>query len=109
MPVPFLHEIGCEEIPDWMIVPALKSLQELIEKVIAENHLGGEVSWTDATPRRLVIYVEGLKERQDDSEEVVMGPPKAANPNAVAGFAKKQGVETADLKTFKSNKGEYYG
>ena len=108
MPVPFLLEIGCEEIPDWMIVPALKSLQELLEKVIAENNLGGTVSWTDATPRRLVIYIEDLKERQDDTEEVVMGPPKAAPPAAVAGFAKKQGVDPAALKTVKSGKGEYY-
>ena len=109
MPVPFLLEIGCEEIPDWMIVPALKSLQELLEKVIAENNLGGQVSWTDATPRRLVIYIEDLKTRQEDSEEVVMGPPKAANPNAIAGFAKKQGIDQSALKIFKSNKGEYWG
>ena len=109
MPVPFLLEIGCEEIPDWMIVPALKSLQELLEKVIAENNLGGTVSWTDATPRRLVIYVEDLKERQDDTEEMVMGPPKSANPNAIAGFAKKQGIDQSALKIFKSSKGEYWG
>ena len=109
MPVPFLLEIGCEEIPDWMILPALKSLQELLEKIIAEHNLGGTVSWTDATPRRLVIYLEDLKERQDDSEEIVLGPPKAANSNAIAGFAKKQGVEQSTLKIFKSGKGEYFG
>ncbi len=109
MPVPFLLEIGCEEIPDWMIVPALKNLQELFEKVITENNLGGKVVWTDATPRRLVLYAEDLKDRQDDSEEIVMGPPKSAPPGAVNGFAKKQGVDPAALKVFKSNKGEYYG
>ena len=109
MPVPFLLEIGCEEIPDWMIVPALKNMQELLEKVIADHNLGGTVSWTDATPRRLVIYAEDLKERQDDSEEVVMGPPKSAPPGAVAGFAKKQGIDASALKVFKSNKGEYFG
>ena len=60
MPVPFLLEIGCEEIPDWMIVPALKNLQELLEKLISEHNLDGQVVWTDATPRRLVAYAEGL-------------------------------------------------
>lgn len=109
MPVPFLLEIGCEEIPDWMIVPALKNLQELFEKVIAEHNLGGKVAWTDATPRRLVLYAEDLSPRQDDSEEIVMGPPKSAPPGAVNGFAKKQGVDPSALKIFKSNKGEYYG
>jgi glycyl-tRNA synthetase beta chain len=109
MPVPFLLEIGCEEIPDWMIVPALKNLQELLEKVIGEFNLGGQVAWTDATPRRLVIYAEGLKERQEDSEEFVMGPPKSAGPGAVTGFAKKMGVDQNALKILKSGKGEYYG
>jgi glycyl-tRNA synthetase beta chain len=108
MPVPFLLEIGCEEIPDWMIVPALKNLQELLEKVISEHNLSGQVAWTDATPRRLVIYVEGLNSRQEDSEEMVMGPPKSAGPGAVTGFAKKMGVDQSALKILKSGKGEYY-
>ena len=108
MPVPFLLEIGCEEIPDWMIVPALKNLQELFEKVLTEHNLGGQVVWTDATPRRLVLYAEDLKERQEDSEEVIMGPPKSAVPGAVNGFAKKMGVEQTALKVLKSGKGEYY-
>lgn len=108
MPVAFLLEIGCEEIPDWMIVPALKNLQELFEKVIAEHNLGGQVVWTDATPRRLVLYAEDIKERQEDSEEVIMGPPKSAVPGAVNGFAKKMGVDHSALKILKSGKGEYY-
>ena len=108
MPVPFLLEIGCEEIPDWMIVPALKNLQELFEKVVAEHNLGGQVVWTDATPRRLVLYAEGMSPRQEDSEEVIMGPPKAAPPAAVAGFAKKMGVDPSALRVLKSGKGEYY-
>ena len=102
MPVPFLLEIGCEEIPDWMIVPALKNLQELFEKVVAEHNLGGQVVWTDATPRRLVLYAEGMSPRQEDSEEVIMGPPKAAPPAAVAGFAKKMGVDPSALRILKS-------
>ena len=102
MSVPFLLEIGCEEIPDWMIVAALKNLQELLEKLIAEHNLGGKVVWTDATPRRLVVYIEDLIERQADSEEVVMGPPKSAGAGAAAGFAKKMGVPQESLKTVKT-------
>jgi glycyl-tRNA synthetase beta chain len=62
----------------------------------------------DATPRRLVLRAEGLPARQPDSVERVLGPPKSAPPQAVAGFARKQGVLLADLKLESTPKGEYY-
>ena len=62
----------------------------------------------DATPRRLVLRAEGLPARQADSEERVMGPAKSAPPQAVAGFARKQGVKAEDLTVESTAKGEYY-
>jgi len=32
--LPFLLEIGTEEIPDWMIPPAIKQLGELFQDVL---------------------------------------------------------------------------
>ena len=55
MTLDFLLEIGTEEIPDWMIVPALGDLRERFEKLLAEHKLGGGVAWCDATPRRLRV------------------------------------------------------
>ena len=52
--LPFLLEIGSEEIPDWMIEPALEQLKSLFEDLLAQNKLGGKVASVDATPRRLV-------------------------------------------------------
>ena len=78
MPVPFLLEIGCEEIPDWMIVSALEDLQTQFTKLFIEQKLEGSVSWIDGTPRRLVLRADNLIERQADSEEIAMGPPKSA-------------------------------
>jgi glycyl-tRNA synthetase beta chain len=91
MPLPFLLEIGAEEIPDWMIEPALKNLSELFNTVLVENKLGGTVTGTDATPRRLVLHADGLSTRQEDCIELVTGPAKSAPPKAVEGFAKKAG------------------
>ena len=31
MSLPFLLEIGTEEIPDWMIIPALNNLQDMFQ------------------------------------------------------------------------------
>src|SRR5262249_51779800 len=62
----------------------------------------------DATPRRLVLRAEGLPEKQADSEERVMGPAKSAPAQAVAGFARKQGVKPEELTVESTPKGEYY-
>jgi len=62
----------------------------------------------DATPRRLVLRADGLPSRQADSEERVLGPAKSAPAQAVAGFARKQGVKPEDLVVETTPKGEYY-
>jgi glycyl-tRNA synthetase beta chain len=101
---PFLLEIGTEEIPDWMIPAALENLRLSFEKL----EIPHESVRLDATPRRLVLRAEGLSARQPDSVERVLGPPKSAPPQAVAGFARKQGIPIADLKVESTPKGEYY-
>jgi glycyl-tRNA synthetase beta chain len=104
MSLPFLLEIGTEEVPDWMIPNALENLRLLFEKLGIPH----ESVTLDATPRRLVLRADGVLERQPDSEERVMGPAKAAPPQAVAGFARKQGVKPEDLVIEATAKGEYY-
>ncbi|HEY1219940.1 MAG: glycine--tRNA ligase subunit beta [Bryobacteraceae bacterium] len=102
--LPFLLEIGTEEIPDWMIPAALESLRLLFEKLdIAHDSVT-----LDATPRRLVLRAEGLPARQADSEERVLGPAKSAPPKAVAGFARKHGVAPETLAVESTPKGDYY-
>ena len=97
MSLPFLLEIGTEEIPDWMIEGALASLKSQLEGL-------GMAARMDATPRRLVARADGLPERLPDTEERVTGPRKTAPAKAVEGFARKQGVTPGDL----SIEGEYY-
>src|SRR5581483_10080201 len=104
MSVPFLLEIGTEEIPDWMIPGALESLRSLA--VAAVPGLG-EVTM-DATPRRLVMRATNVPEKQADQEELVQGPAKAAPPKAVEGFARKLGVKVENLQVQSTGKGEYY-
>jgi glycyl-tRNA synthetase beta chain len=108
MPLPFLLEIGCEEIPDWMIPGALDSLRDQATKLIDDQKLGGKITLLDATPRRLVLRIDDLLERQADSEELVMGPPKSSGAGAAAGFAKKMGVTADDLTTASTPKGDYF-
>ncbi len=103
----FLLEIGAEEIPDWMIEPALADLKQRFEKLSGEQKLGAKIAWVDGTPRRLVLRAEGLVTRQEDTEEIVTGPPKSAGPGAAQGFAKKMGATVDALGTTSTEKGEY--
>lgn len=108
MSLPFLLEIGTEEIPDWMIVPALNNLQDMFQALLDQQVLGGRVTSVDATPRRLVLRAEGLLERQADVEELVLGPAKSAGAGAAGGFAKKMGTTADQLGTQTTAKGEYF-
>jgi len=90
--LPFLLEIGTEEIPDWMIEGALGDLRKGFFETT------GNESTVDATPRRLVLRATGLIERQPDVVQKVSGPAVNAPEAAVAGFARKQGVTAAELE-----------
>lgn len=108
MPLPFLLEIGTEEIPDWMIGGALTHLEKGFGQILEQNRLKGAVTRVDATPRRLVLFADGLPKGQKDSKETVSGPPKQAGEGAAQGFAHKMGVTVEELRIATTPKGEYY-
>ncbi len=107
MSLPFLLEIGTEEIPDWMIPPAINQLRDLFQELLDRTKAQGTITGVDATPRRLVLRAEGLAERQPDSEELILGPPKSAGQGAATGFAKKMGTTPDQLGAETTPKGEY--
>jgi glycyl-tRNA synthetase beta chain len=110
-----LLELGCEEIPaSWL--PALTNqVGETLAAQLSERRLPPETAVeTYSTPRRLMVRIERIPERQTDFEELVNGPPVAASfaqdgtpTPAAAGFAAKQGVEVAALERVSTAKGEY--
>jgi glycyl-tRNA synthetase beta chain len=105
--LPFLLEIGTEEIPDWMITEWLEHFTRQFEELRRSNSLGGRITCVDATPRRLALRADGLIERQLDSYVGTLGPPKSAGQAAAVGFAKKMGVAPEELTTEPTPKGEY--
>ncbi|MDA1312690.1 MAG: glycine--tRNA ligase subunit beta [Acidobacteria bacterium] len=102
----FLLEIGTEEIPDWMIEPACEHLERNFLAALEQADLhAGVTCTTHATPRRLVLVAEGVKQRQVDKDEVLTGPPKniafdeKGNPTkAGLGFAKRTDVEISQIE-----------
>ncbi len=61
-----------------------------------------------ATPRRLAILVPDVLASAGDASKEVDGPPVTAKPEAVAGFAKKQGVDPSALQQRDGPKGKIY-
>ncbi|MBO8136702.1 MAG: glycine--tRNA ligase subunit beta [Desulfotomaculum sp.] len=110
----FLMEIGTEEIPARFIEPALSQLKELAEEAFAEQRLNYKEVETYGTPRRLVLYVRQLDEKQAELSIEKRGPAKDAafdddgNPTKAAlGFARSLGVAVENLITKKAGKKEY--
>ncbi len=88
----FLLEVGVEEVPDWMLPDAIAHLRAQIKA------LPLKVTLAEATPRRLAVVADRVPSREPDRTEIVKGPPLAAPPQAVEGFARKHGVDPASLE-----------
>ncbi|MDR1522976.1 MAG: glycine--tRNA ligase subunit beta [Endomicrobium sp.] len=109
-----LLEIGVEELPTSYINPALQQIKQASTKALTNYGLIFNNIKTYATPRRLVLIIEGLYEKSNDTIEELLGPSiKAAkdlNGNftkAALGFAVKNDTTPEKLKTKVSDKGEY--
>ncbi len=109
-----LLEIGTEEIPAAFIPQALNDLASIIQKEMETNRIETRGVKTFGTPRRLVLLIESVSEKQKDVELKRMGPPKQAafdangNPTPAAiGFAKSQSVPVESLQIVQTEKGGY--
>ncbi len=109
-----LLEIGTEEIPAGFVPQALMDLESLAKKELESNRIDFSGIRTLGTPRRLVLVVESVSEKQRDEEIRKIGPSKQAafdakgNPTKAAiGFAKSQSVPVESLTIVQTEKGEY--
>ena len=109
-----LLEIGLEEIPARFLKPSLEDMKNYIEKELKEQRIAFENVITNGTPRRLLIEIKGLSEKQENLDEVNIGPSKNVAFDAIGqptkaclGFAKSQNVEVSDLDIIDTGKGEY--
>ncbi|HTP01695.1 MAG TPA: glycine--tRNA ligase subunit beta [Anaerolineales bacterium] len=96
----FVLEIGTEELPASDVDTGIAYLSDSFESaVLKANALKYSSVRFFGTPRRLVVYVEGLEPRGEASEAEVKGPPESAAfdkqgkpTQALMGWAKKNGL-----------------
>lgn len=101
--LPFLLEIGSEEIPARFVPDAMAELERRLVEGLAAAHLRADGVRVLATPRRLALLVDALDTRQPDRQVELKGPPVSvafgpdgAPTAAGLGFARKAGVDLAD-------------
>ncbi len=109
----YLLEIGTEELPAKFSHSVIKQINSLIEfefdkKLIKFNNIV-----CTSTPRRIVLFLDGLVDQADDKTVVRKGP-KATSAflngvptNAAIGFANSLGINIDDLEIRETEKGEF--
>lgn len=114
MPTEYLLEVRSGEMPPAAIRSALRQLgTRLFESLVGYGLTPVEMV-TGATPRRLVVCLIGLPEREADRRERQLGPPideafadDGGPTEALNGFAERVGLPVAELETVKTEKGDY--
>lgn len=110
----FLFELGTEELPDSFLAPALKYMQESLEKLLKESGLTRESISLFGTPRRLAILATGIPKKQDDIQVEKTGPSKNIAfdsegnlSKAGLGFLRKSGADKENWSLVDTPKGEF--
>jgi glycyl-tRNA synthetase beta chain len=109
----FLLEIRTEEIPAAALAGARQDLQTRVTEGLEEEGLAAESAESLATPRRLILILRGLPERQEDRLSEIVGPPAAVAfdadgklTRAGEGFARAQKVEPSELVVVETTRGK---
>jgi len=109
----YLLEIGTEELPAKFSHSVIKQFKSLLEfefdrKLIKYNNV-----ICTSTPRRIVLFLEGLVDYSDDKNVIRKGPKansaflNGVPTNAAKGFAKSLGVNLEDLEIKETEKGPF--
>ncbi len=108
-----LLEIRAEEIPARMLPGAVQELGTRLFEELMSRGLSPKSLDSAFTPRRLVLILRGLPNKERDRQEEVLGPPvknafdAGGKPTAaVAAFAKKCEVQEGDLRIVEAAKGK---
>lgn len=109
-----LFEIGVEEMPARFVGNTLFQLESNLSKLLKENRIAFDEIKSYGTPRRLVLIVDGIQNKQSDLEEEIKGPAKKIAVDAdnnftkpAIGFMKSKNLNPEDIYFKVVGKDEY--
>ncbi len=103
-----LLELFSEEIPARMQAKAAEDLRAAITNGLVEAGLTYEGAQAHATPRRLVLAIDGLQAKAADTKEERKGPKIDAPKAAIDGFLRSTGLKLNQLTVQDDKKGKFY-
>ena len=103
-----LIELFSEEIPARMQTKAAEDLRAMVTNGLVEAGLTYDGAQVHATPRRLVLSVEGLNAKAADMREERKGPRVDAPKPAIDGFLKSTGLTLKELTVQDDKRGKFY-
>jgi glycyl-tRNA synthetase beta chain len=107
-------ELGVEEIPASMLEGAARQFADILASSLQLNRLSAGERTVWYTPRRIIVGISDIPEKQDDLKETIIGPPKrigygpdGSATKAALAFAQKNGVAPSAVSITQTPKGEY--
>ncbi|MDH3286390.1 MAG: glycine--tRNA ligase subunit beta [Betaproteobacteria bacterium] len=109
-PASLLVELLTEELPPKALSLLARSFSDEVANGLIRYQLKQRVpDWRPfATPRRLAVLVPEVLPTAEDRSTEISGPSTKAPPEAVAGFAKKHGLDATALERRDTPKGQIY-
>ena len=112
----YLLEIGTEELPANFSHSVIDQIYSYIDYEFDKKLIKYKNVICTSTPRRIILFLDGLVDLADDNVITRKGPKASAAflngvpTNAAIGFANSLGIDIEDLEIRKSDKGEFvYG
>ena len=112
----YLLEIGTEELPANFSHSVIDQIYSYIDYEFDKKLIKYKNVICTSTPRRIILFLDGLVDLADDNVITRKGPKASAAflngvpTNAAIGFANSLGIDIEDLEIRKSEKGEFvYG
>ncbi|NNF18083.1 MAG: glycine--tRNA ligase subunit beta, partial [Gammaproteobacteria bacterium] len=110
----FLVEIGTEELPPKALTSLIDAFAHSLQQQLTGLELGYTALHAYATPRRLAVRIDGLQTAQPDKIVERRGPPlkiafdaDGKPTKAAEKFAENCGIDPGEIKTIKTDKGEW--
>lgn len=110
----YLLELGVEEFPSRYMASTKQQLKQNVLDGLASAGLSFADARVEATPRRFALWLEEVKAKESEGEEVVRGPSKQSAFDAegqptksLLGFLRAKGLQLEDTFVEDNGKNEY--
>ena len=101
-------ELFSDEIPATLQSDARIKIKQLIEDKLKKREISFRLSKSFSTPKRLVIFINGIPEKLELKKKIIRGPKVDSPQKALEGFIKSNNLDKEDVYKEKTEKGDFY-